>query len=116
MRTILLHTDLMFSAKVKECAQQQGLATLSFKDLDSFRSAAATCEGEAAVVLDLNSTRLRPEEVIRECGKGGINLVCFYSHVDQEHAEAAAASGASLILPRSAFTKRLSQILEQLFV
>lgn len=102
--------DLFFSARIREVAQASGV---------SVREAApAAAAAEAArlapdlILVDLHGTP-DPRSLIAalraaapECG-----VVGFHSHVDTAVRDAALEAGATRVLPRSAFTRRLPELL-----
>jgi PleD family two-component response regulator len=67
------------------------------------------------VILDLNSKKLRPLEIIAQI-KGdpeleGIRTLGYVSHVQTDVIAAARTAGVDEVLARSAFSKRLGTIL-----
>jgi len=104
--------DLFFAARVKEVARASGTSLV------------LTAAGHVPEVAEVR----KPQLVILELGGSAevldaarelkanpatraIRVVGFYSHVDQETRRAAEAAGVDLVLPRSAFTARLAELM-----
>jgi CheY-like chemotaxis protein len=77
--------------------------------------AAARTEKPARVILDLNSARVRPLEIVAalkaDPDLAQVPLVGFVSHVDTATIEAARKAGVDRILARSAFVEQLLAVL-----
>src|SRR5437660_946795 len=109
-------SDLFFSAKINEAAKRAGV-TLEYvtaeKDvLEKARS------NPALIIFDLNFDAVRPVELIGEL-KGDsalkhINLLGYLSHVQAELKMRAQQAGCDVVMPRSAFSMNLPQILSSL--
>jgi len=65
--------------------------------------------GVDVVVVDLGKRGVM--EALPEVVAGRARVIAYGSHVDRRVLEAAQAAGASLVLPRSQFFSRLSQLL-----
>ena len=106
-------SDLFFSAKINEAAKRAGV-TLEYvtaeKDvLEKARS------NPALIILDLNFDAVRPVELIGKL-KGNadlkhIRLIGYLSHVQTELKMKAQEAGCDQVMPRSAFSMNLPQIL-----
>lgn len=111
---ILLVADILFSSKVKEAAEALAIPVTSIKSAAQVAEEAAQ-NPAAALILDLNATRVDPFELMAEARKAGLKrIMCFFSHVDTELAERAHAEGAEAVIPRSQFTKDLPALIKQL--
>ena len=109
-------SDLFFSAKINEAAKRAGV-TLEYvtaeKDvLEKARS------NPALIIFDLNFDAVRPVELIGEL-KGDsalkhINLLGYLSHVQAELKMRAQQAGCDVVMPRSAFSMNLPQILSSI--
>ena len=106
--------DLMFSSKIKTASVQLG-ATVVFA-----RSAAAALAEmrkttPSLVILDLNNPRTDPlgivAEMIKDPALASIPTVGYASHVQVDVINAARQAGVGEVLPRSAFTQQLAEIL-----
>ncbi len=67
------------------------------------------------IILDLNSLRLRPLEVLKALKSDpelqGIRTLGYVSHTDTATITAARAAGIDDVMARSAFTSQLGEIL-----
>jgi hypothetical protein len=90
VRVCALVTDLMDRSKVSNA-----IAGVEFvRDV-------AACAGADVVIVDL--ARFLDDVAALRASLPAARLVCFGPHVDDEAAEAARATGADLVLPRSRF-------------
>lgn len=108
--------DMFFASKIRGCAEQLSV------DLRFMRTAEAALEsarGErpSLVIVDLHWQRgdpfalaesLKADEQLRD-----VPLVGFYSHVQTALQRRAEQAGYDRVMPRSAFTKQLPEILNQ---
>lgn len=106
--------DLMFSIKISTAAKALGV------DIYFERSAGQVLPRvreklPSLVIFDLNSTKLRPMEVIATMKADpdlkGIQTLGYVSHVQTDTIEAARKAGIDQVLARSAFSDRLGEIL-----
>ncbi len=113
-RVLAAVEDLLFKSKISETADQLGVEA-SFPHspqrlLDALRESPPDL-----LVLDLNSTRFEPLELLRivksDRDLAHVPTVGFLSHVQRDLAVAARASGCDKVVARSAFTRDLPQIL-----
>jgi CheY-like chemotaxis protein len=108
--------DLMFSSKIKTAATQLGV-TLAFARSSEAALAEMRKSAPSLVILDLNNPRTDPLGIIAamrtEPALSVIPTVGYVSHVDTEVINAARQAGVTEVLPRSAFTTRLADILTQ---
>ncbi len=113
-RVLAAVEDLLFRSKISETADQLGVeATFPRspkKLLDALRGAPPDL-----LVLDLNSARFEPLELLRivksDATIRDVFTVGFLSHVQKDLAVAARASGCDRVMARSAFTGDLPRIL-----
>ena len=111
-RTVLMAVpDLFFATRIQSTAAQLGVALESCAPPQLADHAARL--GPALVIADLHApgalaavTALRGQPATRD-----LAVVGFYSHVDGPLREAALAAGVTHVLPRSAFTARLPDLL-----
>ena len=112
MRVLAVVSDLFFQARLDAVARATG-ATLAFV---SPALAVERSRGEKPdlVVFDLHAAG-DPFALARALknapGTRGIRLIGFYSHVDGATRARALEAGLDHVLPRSAFTRRLPEIL-----
>ncbi len=108
MHGFLLSDDLIFSSRITGTARAHGGTLTVFRDaeklLDSFS------EDPLAIILDLHNATL-DLPVLLACVLGYFKyipkVIAYGSHVDAERLHAARTAGCDLVLPRSAFVKRL---------
>ncbi len=107
--------DLIFAAKIKATGQATG-AELRFAK--SLAAAIAQAEEDApdCVLVDLHSEKCEPLALARAFKSSdrlkNVWLIGFFSHVQTALMREAQAAGYDDVLPRSAFTKRLPEILQ----
>jgi CheY-like chemotaxis protein len=113
---LALVDDLMFSSKIKTTAGQLGIpvafARSSEAALDEMRRTRPSL-----VILDLNASRPDPLGTVatmkRDPELATIPTVGFVSHVRTDIIDAARQAGVDEVMPRSAFTAQLADILKQ---
>ena len=107
--------DLMFQVKISGAAKHAGV-TLKYvtTEKDLFEKAAA---GPVLIIFDLTFEAVRPVESIRKLkGTGAlkhISLLGYLPHVQTDLQKLAQEAGCDAVMPRSAFSLNLSQILMQ---
>ena len=106
--------DLIFSVKISTAAR--GVGTPVFFERDPEKVLASIRDkAPALVILDLNSAKLRPLDVIRAMKSDDtlktIRTLGYVSHVDTERIEAAREAGIDEVLARSAFSDQIGAIL-----
>ena len=112
-RVYALVPDLFFMTKIGATATQLGIVVEELRP----NRAITACRNEPPdlLLIDLHAEG-DPLEVVRVLKANeetrGIQIVGFYSHVDQALREAALRSGADQVLPRSAFTVKLPDLLQ----
>ena len=106
--------DLMFSSRISTAAKAVG-ATVKFTRSPDAVMAAAREAMPALVIVDLNSTRVRPLDILAALAAdpalAGVPTVGFVSHVDTATIEAARKAGVKRVLARSAFVEQLPDLL-----
>jgi CheY-like chemotaxis protein len=108
--------DLMFSSKIKTAANQLGVPLVFARS-----SASALAEMRKSVpslvIFDLNNPRTDPLGTVAAMHAdpvlAAIPTVGYVSHVDTEAINAARQAGVTEVLPRSAFTVQLADILRR---
>ena len=105
--------DLFFRSRIEATAEAAGVPLLVFGSLAQLIGR-IDAEGGRGVLVDLSrddaieaiaTLKRRAEPVV---------VVAWGSHVDQPAMNAARGAGADRVLPRSAFTRRLPDILREL--
>jgi CheY-like chemotaxis protein len=108
--------DLLFSSKIKTTATQLGL-TVAFARSADAALASMREKRPSVVIFDLDNPRTNPlgivEAMKQDVGLSSIPTVGFASHVRTDVIAAARQSGVATVLPRSAFTAQLADILKQ---
>jgi CheY-like chemotaxis protein len=105
-------TDLFFSTRITATASQVGVTVIACPPAD----VVARCleEPPDLVVLDLHAAG-DPLAIVRalkaDAKTRAIEVLGFYSHVDGALRRAALEAGTDQVLPRSAFTTRLPELL-----
>ena len=106
--------DLMFTSKIKSTATHLGVA-LAFARSAEAALAEMRKSPPALVIFDLNNARTNPPAILAamkaDVALAGIPTLGFVSHVDTASIEAARNAGIGEVLPRSAFTVQLADIL-----
>jgi len=107
--------DLMFAVKIDAAARQSGVtveyAKTQAEALEKGRS------NPSLVLLDLNHNKIEILKLIKAFKKDDdlkkVSLLGFISHVDGERKQAAVDAGCDSVVPRSAFSVNLPQILKR---
>ena len=106
--------DMFFMSKIRAAAESLKVTIRFVRNADALFSAAVE-SGPALIIIDLQSQkfdapnlarRLKADEQLR-----AVPLLGFYSHVEAELRDQAQAAGFDRILPRSAFSANLAEIL-----
>ena len=106
--------DLFFASKIRGTAEQVGTHVQFVRSIPAAVEKARD-EAPALMIVDLNASCCDAIDLARAL-KGdeslaGVPLLGFFSHIQTEVQQAAIAAGYDQVLPRSAFTKNLGQIL-----
>jgi CheY-like chemotaxis protein len=114
-RTILAAVDdMFFASKIRAVAEHLGLQVQFVKSLAAALEA-AKADTPSLLIADLHGTRGEPLELARQFKSDdalrSIPLVGFFSHVDTALQASAEEAGYDRVMPRSAFTNKLPQIL-----
>lgn len=108
--------DLFFASKIRGTAEQLGVKVRFAQSVDSVTDA-ARAEKPSLIIADLHSERCDPIELAKRLKSDeelrSIPLIGFFSHVQTELQSQAQAAGFDRVLPRSAFTKDLSEIISR---
>ena len=106
--------DLFFASKIRGTAEQVG-TRVSFVRSIADAAAKARDEAPTLIIADLNASCCDALELARalkgDDSLAGVPLLGFFSHVQTELQQAATAAGYDRVMPRSAFTKNLADIL-----
>ena len=107
--------DMFFASKIRAVAEHLGL-TVRFVRSAAEAVTAAREEDAALVVADLHSRKCDPfalaEMLKADQTLRAVTLIGFFSHVETALQKQAAEAGFDRVLPRSAFSKNLPEILQ----
>jgi CheY-like chemotaxis protein len=113
---IALVDDMFFAAKIRGTAEALGVKLHLARSVDAVLKLANE-QDTSLIIADLHASdsfalaeKLKADEHLRK-----IPLLGFFSHVQTALQQQAAQAGFDRILPRSAFSKNLPQILEGSF-
>lgn len=111
-RIAMLVDDMFFAAKINNAAATSGRVMERVRSREQLEGLAAN--PPSLIIVDLNADRLDPVEAIRflkaSVELGAIPIVGFVSHVQTELIRNAQSAGCDHVLPRSAFTQLLVEI------
>ena len=115
MQTVIaIVDDLFFASKIRGTAEQVGVRVQFVKSISTAIEKARD-ESPALIIADLNANCCDPVELARALKQddslSSVPLLGFFSHVQTELQQAANAAGYDRVMPRSAFTRDLTQIL-----
>ncbi len=106
--------DFMFSSKISAAAKGVGADLVFVRNPDDILPRVRELK-PALVVLDLNAARLQPLKAIAairaDPDTNAVRTVGYVSHVQTDVIRAARQAGCDEVLPRSAFSERLGEIL-----
>ena len=106
--------DMFFAAKIRATAEHLGVQVQFARSNDSVIKA-ANAASPALIIVDLHSLKIDALTLSRQLKADnqlrGVPLVGFFSHVDTELKTQAEDAGFDQVLPRSLFTRNLSDIL-----
>ena len=109
-RVIALMDDLFFQMKLAETAKHLGVEVKVATSPEALQTLLEP--PPRLLIVDLNS-RSQPIAAIQRLRseKNGVRVVGFLSHVQTDLAAQARAAGCDEVMPRSAFTQNLANIL-----
>ena len=119
LRVLAAVTDLMFVSKISAAAKQAGSPVEFFRDAEKLAAAfnGSAPPGPSLVIVDLNNNSLDPLGLITklksEPATRQTTVLAYLSHVQHELKREAERAGADLVLPRSAFSQNIYEILRQ---
>jgi len=110
--------DLFFVAKIQETARKLNVKVEFVKtDKDILeRVAKAPEEKPSLIIFDLNNLGAKPLSMIPKLKtklKKGTNIIGFLSHIQGELKMKAIEAGCDMVVPRSAFSQNLPQLLRR---
>ena len=106
--------DLFFASKIRGTAEELGVTARFARNLDVVLEAVRR-DRPSLIICDLHSQKVDPMELARQLKADeqlhSIPLLGFFSHVQTELQRQAEAAGFDHVVPRSAFSKNLGEIL-----
>jgi CheY-like chemotaxis protein len=109
--------DLFFMAKVQETARKLNVKVNFVKSDKEVLELAATAEEKPSlIIIDLNHHTVKPLTMIPKLKskfKKETNIIGFLSHLQGELKVKAQEAGCDMVLPRSAFSQNLPQLLRR---
>ena len=106
--------DLFFASKIRGTAEELGITARFARRIDATVEAARR-DRPSLIICDLHSQKVDPMELARQLKADeqlrSIPLLGFFSHVQTELQQQAEAVGFDQVMPRSAFSKYLGDIL-----
>ena len=108
--------DLFFASKIRGTAEALGVTVTFARNLDVLLD--AVCHDQPALIIcDLHSQKVDPMELAKQLKADeqlrSIPLLGFFSHVQTELRNNAELAGFDRVIPRSAFSKDLGEILSR---
>ncbi|HYO92118.1 MAG TPA: hypothetical protein VEQ40_10795 [Pyrinomonadaceae bacterium] len=108
-------SDMFFAAKIRATADALSVPLRFIKTAEEIMRAARE-DNSSLIILDLHQQQPDPFQIARELksddGLRHIRLLGFFSHVQTELEKRAREAGFEQVMPRSAFTRRLPEILQ----
>ena len=106
--------DLLFRSKISETSERLGVEAAFPRNPEKLLDALRASPPDLLVV-DLNSARFKPLELLRAVKSDGalrgVRTVGFLSHVQGDLALAAREAGCDRVMARSAFVENLPRVL-----
>lgn len=106
--------DLFFASKIRGTAEELGVTASFVRSISSLLEAARR-DHPALIICDLHSQKVDPADLAKQLKADEqlrtIPLLGFFSHVQIELQHQAEAAGFDRVMPRSAFSKNLGEIL-----
>jgi PleD family two-component response regulator len=107
--------DMFFAAKIRAVAEHLGVRVRFIRSADE-ALAAAREDVPSLILADLHAQKCDPfilaEQLKADETLRAVPLIGFFSHVQTELQQRAEQAGYDRVMPRSAFSKRLPEILE----
>ena len=113
-QVIAVVDDLLFAAKIRGAAEQAGAEVRFVKTADALLEAARR-GGPAVVILDLQTSLFDPfaaaETLKSDERTRAVSVIAFFPHVQTDLQRRAEEAGVDQVMPRSAFDRRMVEIL-----
>jgi CheY-like chemotaxis protein len=112
---IALVDDMFFASKIRAVAEHLGVSVRFARSINEALEAART-DAPLLIIADLHAQKCDPfalaEQLKMDETLRAVPLLGFFSHVQIALQQRAEQSGYDRIMPRSAFSKNLPEILE----
>lgn len=112
---IALVDDMFFASKIRAVAEHLGMNVRFARSIDEALEA-ARINAPSLIIADLHAQKCDPfalaEQLKTDETLRAVPLLGFFSHVQTALQQRAEQSGYDRIMPRSAFSKNLPEILE----
>jgi CheY-like chemotaxis protein len=112
-RVCVIVDDMFFAAKINSAASAAGRQVERVRSREQLEQE-TVANPPSLLIVDLNSERLNPLETIEyfksQSALRAVPLVGFVSHVQTDLIRRAQAAGCDYVLPKSAFTQLLPEI------
>ena len=109
--------DLFFLAKIQETARKMNVKVEFVKtDKELQEKMGENGEKPSLIIFDLNNANAKPLTTIPKLKsklKKGTNIIGFVSHVQGDLKMKAQEAGCDMVVPRSAFSQNLAQLLRR---
>ncbi len=109
--------DMFFSARIDSTAKLVGVRVIRILDAEQLEKTLGKSPPQM-IILDLNNRTLAPLETVRRIKAdprlSQIRIVGFLSHVQRELEQGARRAGCDQVMPKSAFSARLKELLESI--
>jgi len=116
-RILVAIDDLFFLARIQETARQLGVGVEFAKTDVDILAKVGTGDAPALIIFDLNSASSKPLTTIAKLRANPAlkktSVVGYVSHVQGELKLKAQEAGCSVVMPRSAFSQTLAQLLRR---
>jgi CheY-like chemotaxis protein len=113
---IAVMDDLFFASKIRGTAVELGVTATFARSVSSLLNTARR-DPPSLIICDLHSEKVDPMLLAQELKADEqlrlIPLLGFFSHVQTELQRQAEAAGFDQVMPRSAFTKNLAQLISE---
>ncbi len=116
-RIFVFVNDLFFLAKIQETARKLNVKVQFVKSEKEILDAVAeSAQAPSLIIMDLNNASVKPVPTITKLKsklKKKTNIIGFLSHVQGDLKMKAQEAGCDMVLPRSAFSQNLPQLLRR---
>ena len=115
-RVVAVLDDMFFASKIKEAAKQAGV------DLEIVKGSTGLMESLAGslpklIIFDLNSKKIKPLALVRELKASSelreVTTIGYLPHVEEQLKIEAEEAGCDIVMPRSRFSRELTDILKK---